>query len=29
MGFFWHRPTVATDDGKKLVHAAVDWMLRQ
>jgi hypothetical protein len=29
MGFFWHRPTVATDDGKKLLHAAVDWMLRQ
>jgi hypothetical protein len=29
MGFFWHRPTVATPDGQKLMHAAVDWMLRQ
>jgi hypothetical protein len=29
MGFFWHRPTVGTDGAKKLLHAAVDWMLRQ
>jgi hypothetical protein len=29
MGFFWHRPTVGTDGAKKLLHAAVDWMLRK
>ncbi|HXU82812.1 MAG TPA: hypothetical protein VN914_15535 [Polyangia bacterium] len=29
MGFFWHRPTVGTDGAKKLLTAAVDWMLRQ
>jgi hypothetical protein len=29
MGFYWHRPTSGTDDGKKLLHAAVDWMLRE
>jgi len=28
MGLFWHRPAAATDDGAKLVKAAVDWMLR-
>jgi hypothetical protein len=29
MGFFWHRPTAGTDGAKKLLHAAVDWMLRK
>jgi hypothetical protein len=29
MGFFWHRPTVGLDGAKKLLTAAVDWMLRQ
>jgi hypothetical protein len=29
MGFFWHRPTVGTDGAKKLLTAAVDWMLRE
>jgi hypothetical protein len=28
MGLFWHRPSAATEDGAKLVKAAVDWMLR-
>ena len=25
IGFFWHRPVEATDNGKKLLGAAVDW----
>jgi hypothetical protein len=29
MGFFWHRPTTGTDGAKKLLTAAVDWMLRK
>ena len=28
VGLFWHRPAAATDDGAKLVKAAVDWALR-
>ncbi len=29
MGFFWHRPTAGTDGAKKLLTAAIDWMLRK
>jgi hypothetical protein len=28
MGFFWHRPSAVTPDGKKLFVAAIDWLLR-
>ena len=28
MGFFWHRPSASTPDGKKLFIAAVEWALR-
>jgi hypothetical protein len=28
MGFFWHRPSAVTPQGKKLFEAAVDWLLR-
>jgi hypothetical protein len=28
LGFFWHRPAGATDDGKLLFKAAVEWMIR-
>jgi hypothetical protein len=28
IGFFWHRPSALTADGKKLFIAAVDWALR-
>jgi hypothetical protein len=27
MGFYWHRPSGGTPEGKKLFKAAVDWML--
>jgi hypothetical protein len=27
MGFYWHRPSGATPEGKKLFKAAVDWMI--
>jgi hypothetical protein len=29
MGFFWHRPTAGTEGAKKLLTAAIDWMLRK
>jgi hypothetical protein len=28
MGFFWHRPSAVTDEGKKLFVAAIEWSLR-
>jgi hypothetical protein len=28
MGFFWHRPSAVTPEGKKLFVAAIDWLLR-
>ena len=28
MGFFWHRPSAVTPQGRKLFEAAVDWLLR-
>jgi hypothetical protein len=28
IGFFWHRPSAVTAEGKKLFQAAVDWALR-
>jgi hypothetical protein len=28
MGFFWHRPSAVTPEGKKLFQAAVEWSLR-
>jgi hypothetical protein len=28
IGFFWHRPSALTPEGKKLFQAAVDWALR-
>jgi hypothetical protein len=28
IGFFWHRPSAVTPEGKKLFQAAVDWALR-
>ena len=28
MGFFWHRPSAVTPEGKKLYQAAIDWLLR-
>jgi len=28
IGFFWHRPSAVTPDGKKLFMAAIDWALR-
>ena len=28
VGFFWHRPSASTPDGKKLFIAAVEWALR-
>jgi hypothetical protein len=28
MGFFWHRPSAVTPEGRKLFVAAVDWLLR-
>jgi hypothetical protein len=28
VGFFWHRPAGANDDGKKLFRAAIEWALR-
>jgi hypothetical protein len=28
IGFFWHRPSAVTPEGKKLFVAAVDWALR-
>jgi len=27
MGFYWHRPSGGTPEGKKLFKAAVDWMI--
>jgi hypothetical protein len=28
VGFYWHRPSGATPEGKKLFEAAVDWLLK-
>jgi hypothetical protein len=28
LGFFWHRPSAATPEGRKLFEAAIDWLLR-
>ncbi len=28
MGFFWHRPSAVTPEGKKLFQAAVEWAIR-
>jgi len=28
IGFFWHRPSAVTPEGRKLFEAAVDWALR-
>jgi hypothetical protein len=28
MGFFWHRPSAVTPEGKKLFIAAIEWSLR-
>jgi hypothetical protein len=28
IGFFWHRPSAATPDGKKLFIAAIEWAIR-
>jgi hypothetical protein len=28
MGFFWHRPSAVTPEGKKLFQAAVEWCIR-
>jgi hypothetical protein len=27
MGFFWHRPSAVTPEGKKLFIAAIEWAL--
>jgi hypothetical protein len=28
VGFYWHRPSGATPEGKKLFEAAVDWLIK-
>jgi hypothetical protein len=28
MGFFWHRPSAVTPEGKKLFVAAIEWSIR-